>query len=220
MIKLNQFVRGISIFFWLTILLYATWLLALLSVPYLQVESGIEFLQTKQLIYHIDLWRWSFYTHVFSSVFVLLAGIPQFIPSLIAKKSFHRISGFLYFSILLLLAGPSGMVMSFYANGGSIAQFGFVSLSILWLLTTLLSLYHLKQTSYLLHAQWITRSYALTLAAITLRFYGFLFDYFKLDFHPVDTYRFLAFASWVPNLILAEILIQFGLIQNLLSSKN
>lgn len=213
--------RQIIAVFWVAILLYFSYLLLLLSLPYLEMKRDVEFLKTKQLIYHIAHWRWSFYAHVFSSIFVIVAGIAQFIPKLIHDyKRIHRFFGIIYLAVLLLIAAPSGLVMSFYANGGIISQIGFVGLSISWILTTLTSLYWLKNRNYVKHAEWITRSYALTLAAISLRLYGYLFDVLKLEFHPVATYQTLAYLSWIPNLIIAEILIRKGLILRLLSRVN
>jgi hypothetical protein len=204
-------------FFWIATLLYFSYLLLLLSLPYLEMKRDVDFLKTKQLIYHISYWRWSFYANVFSSIFVIVSGITQFLPRLIHNyKAVHRFFGTVYFSVLLLVAAPSGLIMSFYANGGWIAQIGFVGLSLAWIFTTLTSLYWLKRKNFLKHASWIARSYALTLAAISLRLYGYLFDVLKLEFHPVITYQTLAYLSWIPNLIVAEILIKRGLIQKLL----
>lgn len=196
------------------LLLYATYLMVLLSLPYLAFKPHVEFLETKQLIYHIDHWRWSFYVHVFSSVFVLITGIFQFNRYLIKNKpKIHRISGSFYFIVLFFFAAPSGLIMSFYANGGIPAQIGFVLMGSLWILTSVIALIKIKQGRYEEHGNWVLRSYALTLAAITLRLYGYLFDVFKLSIPPKETYILLAYVSWIPNLIIAEIMIRTGFIK-------
>lgn len=51
------------------------------------------------------------------------------------------------------------------------------------------------------------RSYALTLSAITLRLYTIMFDYLQIDARPVDIYITTAWLSWVPNLLVAELII-------------
>jgi hypothetical protein len=106
--------------------------------------------------------------------------------------------------------------MSFYANGGYPAQIGFVILSILWLSSSALSLYYVKNKNFEKHGNYLLRSYALTLSAITLRFYAFLFDYFNVNLGPVETYILVSYLGWIPNLILAEILIKRGFIRSML----
>jgi hypothetical protein len=106
--------------------------------------------------------------------------------------------------------------MSLWANGGRIAQLSFVLLSILWILYTFLAYHHVKKGSIDRHAKWMLRSYALTLSAVTLRFYAYLFDVFNLDLGPKETYILLAYIAWIPNLLIAEILIKLGYTRYLL----
>ena len=202
------------------VILYASYLLILLTLPYIYFEPNVEFLGTKQLIYHIDIWRWSFYLHVFSTPIVILAGLFQFNRWIITKKpKIHRLLGYTYVVIVLLISGPSGIVMSFFANGGRLAQTSFVLLSFGWIIFTGLALLKARKGNYISHTKWNIRSYALTLSAVTLRFYGYLFAVFKVDLPPKETYIFLAFLGWIPNLIIAEILIWGGYPKYLLKKK-
>lgn len=196
---------------------YATYLLLLLSIPYLDFKPNIEFLVTKQLVYHIDLWRIAFYVHVFSSVFVIFSGAFQFSKVVIKKyPRWHRFFGYTYISLLLLISGPGALIMSFYANGGIPAQTSFVILSILWISFTLIALVRVFQKRYLEHGKWLLRSYALTLSAVTLRFYLLLFDYFNVNLGPIESYILVAYLSWIPNLIFAEIMIRKRFVEFLL----
>lgn len=198
---------------------FSTFLMVQITLPHLSLKPNVDFLLSKQLIYHIDVWRWSFYIHVFSSSFVLFFGITQFNRWIIHRhKRVHRTFGGLYLIILLFIAAPSGLVMSFYANGGWVSKLGFVLLSLSWIFTTLKALIEVKRKNYEKHGNWMLRSYALTFAAITLRFYGYLFDYFQLQMHPVMVYTLLAYISWIPNLIVAELIIRTGGIRRLLIS--
>lgn len=199
-------------------LLYAAYLLVLLSVPYVAFRPNVEFLLTKQLVYHIEHWRISFYVHVFSSVTLVVAGLLQFIRIILKRyPRIHRTSGFIYLVTVLLLSGPSALIMSFYANGGLPAQMSFVSLSVVWLFCTATAWYFILRKDYEPHGNWMLRSYALTLSAVTLRFYAYLFDVFHVPMHPVDTYILLAWISWIPNLLVAEILIRTGFVKRLIS---
>ena len=193
------------------VIVYASYLLILLSLPYIHFEKNVEFLNTKQLIYHIDIWRWSFYIHVFTSPIVILTGLAQFSRWLIRKfPKTHRHLGYWYIITVLFVSGPAAFVMSLYANGGYGAQVSFVLLSILWILFTYIAYRKVKLGNYTSHVKWNLRSYALTLSAITLRFYAYLFDVFNVNIGPRETYILLAYLGWIPNLIIVEILIRLG----------
>lgn len=200
-------------------ILYASYLLILLSLPYIHFQPNVEFLGTKQLIYHIDLWRISFYIHVFTSPIVILSGLLQFNRRILNKRpKIHRGLGYAYVATVLLISGPSALVMSFYANGGRIAQTSFILLTFFWIITTLLSFLKAKKGDYLSHTKWNIRSYALTLSAVTLRFYAYVFDVLEIRMGPKETYILLAYLSWIPNLVIAEILILAKYPQFLLKS--
>lgn len=197
------------------LILYASYLLFLLSIPYLQFNRGVGFLETKQFVYHIKSWRYGFYIHVFSSIFILIIGLFQFNTFVIKRKILHRCLGYSYIFLLLFVSGPAALILSFYANGGVLAQFSFAILSILWIGSTFLALYFAWKKKFELHGNFLIRSYALTLSAVTLRFYAYLFDKINLNLGPVDTYILISYLGWIPNLIVAEILIQRGFVKQL-----
>lgn len=192
-------------------ILYASYLLILLSLPYIHFKPNVEFLGTKQLIYHIDIWRISFYVHVFSSPIVILSGLLQFNRTILNTfPKFHRRLGYVYVITVLLISGPAALVMSFYANGGRTSQTSFVLLSFVWIFATLMSFLKAKKGDYLSHTKWNIRSYALTLSAVTLRFYAYIFDVLEVRMGPKETYILLAYLSWIPNLVIAQLLIWGG----------
>ena len=216
-----QIVSRVFKFILLAGLLYASWLMLNLSLPYVQMKGGIDFLKTKELVYHIRHWRYSFYIHVFTSLFILVAGIFQFNKYILKNhKRLHRISGYIYVLDVLFVAGPAGLVMAFYANGGTPARASFVILAALWLFTTAMAWRQALKKKFVSHGSWMLRSYALTLSAITLRSYAFLFGYFQIQMRPVHVYITIAWLSWIPNLIIAEILIRRGYIKSLFRSAN
>lgn len=208
--------KGFKLIFYLSVL-YAIYLLILLSIPYLTLEPNIDFLTTKQYVYHIKSWKWSFYLHVFSSSFIIFSGLFQFNRWTINKHPrIHKTLGYIYISLLLLISGPAGLIMSLYANGGIYAQISFVSLSLCWILFTLIAFILVLQRKYVQHGKWLLRSYALTLSAVTLRLYLMLIHYFNVDINPIDSYILVAYLSWVPNLIVAEIMIQRNFVEKLM----
>lgn len=199
------------------LVVYASYLLALLSIPYLEMKPNIDFLLTKQFVYHIDIWRWAFYLHVFSSVFVIVSGLLQFNRwSIKRHPKIHRVSGYVYVSVLLVISGPGALVMSLYANGGFWPQLSFTLLSVLWIGFTFYALILVYKKRYIEHGKWLLRSYALTLSAVTLRFYLMIFDFFNVPLGPIESYTIVAYLSWIPNLIFAEWLIRRKFVEKLL----
>jgi hypothetical protein len=178
-----------------------------LSLPYLSMRYDIDFLLTKQKIIHVKVWRYAFYTHVFLSIFALIAGFTQFSKFILKRKRrLHKIMGYVYVIDVMLLAGPSGLIMSFYANGTELAKISFVLLSVLWMLFTAIALVKIKRNNFIAHKSWMIRSYSLTLSAISLRLYAMVLPKF---FHlgAFDEYTLIAWMSWTLNLIIAEIII-------------
>lgn len=189
-------------------LLYGSLLMVELTIPFLQLKPNIDFLKTKRLIYHLDWWRYSFYIHVFSSPFVIFSGLFQFNKYFIFKlPKIHRILGFIYIVVLVFIAAPTGFLMGLYANGSYPTQISFSILSVLWMLTTVIAFIKVTKRDFVAHAKWMLRSYALTLSAISLRFFTFLIGYFNLPLNPGEAYILVSYSSWIVNLLIAEWLI-------------
>ncbi len=193
------------------LLAFFSYLMLRLSLPYTTIKSDVDFLQTKQNVYHINYWRWSFYVHVFTSIFVLLAGFIQFSKYLRIKfTKLHRITGYLYVLLIVFITGPASFMMGWHANGGLPARTSFTLLSFLWVIFTALAWWFAVKQNFNLHRAFMIRSYALTLSAITLRIYTVAFAYFNIHAKPVEIYITTAWLSWVPNLIIAEMIISYA----------
>ena len=180
--------------------------------PYFSFQKDVEFLQIKQWVFDTknktisNIWIIAFYIHVFTSILALLAGFTQFNKSFI-KTDMHRIVGKLYIIVILLLAGPTGFIMGILANGGIISIVSFVLLSLLWWRYTYKAFQYVRLKQYELHSKYMFRSYALTLSAITLRLWKFIIVNYITELPPMELYQVVSWLGWVPNLIVAEILI-------------
>lgn len=195
----------------LLFLAFFSFLMIRLTLPYTAMRSNIGFLLTKLSIYHLRYWRFSFYTHVFVSCLVLLAGFTQFAPRLLLRyPRVHRLMGWIYLVIVTSVSGPAAFIMALYANGGWAARCSFALLALLWISFTAIAGYYAVRRRFALHGAFMFRSYALTLSAITLRAYTYLIDLMLLPIHPRETYILTAWLSWIPNLLLAEMLIRRG----------
>ncbi|HSY60294.1 MAG TPA: DUF2306 domain-containing protein, partial [Cytophaga sp.] len=152
--------------------------------------------------------RWAFYTHISSSLIVLFAGIFQFIPVLLKRMpGLHRLMGKAYVVLVLCISAPSGFIMALYANGGIWAKISFSLISLLWFAFTLQAYLKIRNKNIQAHTAFMIRSYALTLSAITLRTYVVILPQFFI-LHSHEMYALVSWLSWIPNLILAEILIR------------
>ena len=184
--------------------IFFTFLMGIIVLPYFSFQYDIGFLLTKQSIINVDVWRVSFFTHISSSLFVMFFGLIQFIKSLQGKR-IHKIIGKLYVILIIFFAAPSGLIMSFYANGGMAAKTSFAIISMLWWIFTYQAFIKAKQKKILLHQQYMNRSYALTLSAISLRLYVLILPLF-LHLHAKEMYVLVSWLSWLPNLLIAELI--------------
>lgn len=183
------------------------------------MEPDTAFLQLKQSYLHITEWKVAFYVHVFSSLFALLAGFTQFSKKLLKEKpGLHRAMGYTYVINILVVTGPAGLLMSFYANGGISSRIGFVLLSVLWIAFTAIALYQAVKKRFMSHRIFMIRSFALTLSAVTLRIWKVILANFT-DIPPMDRYRIIAWLGWTLNLLIAEWLI-YRMINSKFKSKN
>jgi hypothetical protein len=199
--------RTIGGIIWLIAIAIFCWLMIDLTLPYLGFTYDVDFLLTKQKIIHIRHWRYSFNIHILFSIFSLVAGLTQFSRYIIRKhKKLHRYMGYVYVIDVLVLAGPSGLIMGFYANGTLWARTSFTILAALWILFTAIAYKKALNKDFVSHRNWMMRSYALTLSAITLRLLALILPRF-FHMEAFFEYTLIAWLSWTINLVIAEMLI-------------
>ena len=177
-------------------------------IPYLSFEPDIDFLTTKtdRVLAQNDF-QAAFYVHIVSSWWVMGIGIFQFIPYFLKKyPHLHRGLGKIYVFSVLLLTAPSGLVLAWYANGGLPAKVGFSLQCIVWWLCTWVAWREIIRQHWQKHVEWMLRSYAVTLAALSLRVgsYGMVYLFHT---KPIETYLTVTWLSWTGNLVITEILI-------------
>lgn len=192
----------------LSALAFFSFLMIRITLAYTVMRGDVNFLRTKQHVYPLSWWRISFYTHVFTSCFVLIAGFTQFAPWVLRRyPRVHRFMGWAYLVIVTMISGPAAWVMALYANGGLPARTSFIFLATLWISFTLIAGYYAFRKRFALHGAYMYRSYALTLSALTLRGYTYILELTTMASHR-DIYITTAWLSWVPNLLVAEWLIR------------
>jgi hypothetical protein len=195
----------------LVLLFFFSFLMLRITLEYLPVRDKAGFLAIKQEYLPIFHWKIAFFIHVFTSIFALLAGFTQFSKSIRFRwPVVHRWIGKIYVIDVIFVTGPAGFIMGFYANGGPTSRVSFVLLATLWIFSTAMAWKRAMQRNFLSHRDWMIRSYALTLSAVALRGWKWLLVVLFQP-HPMDVYRLVAWLGWVPNLIVAELLIYFWL---------
>jgi uncharacterized membrane protein len=178
-------------------------------------SAGMVKLHLLDAEFSYKMWVPFLYLHVVGSAIALAVGPLLFSTRLQAKSMrLHRRLGKLYV-LSIGVGGGAGIYLAFESLGGLMSQAGFLALDILWLTSTYFGYKRIRQKRIEQHREWMLRSYALTFAGVTLRFWvallGMLtiplenFSQFELlleDFNRM--YRFDAWLCWVPNLIVVE----------------
>ncbi len=196
----------------LLLLAFFSYLLLNITLKYLPISDTAAFLQLKQQYISIKHWKIAFFTHVFTSMFVLMAGFTQFSKYFLKNyRIAHRFLGYIYVFDILIITGPASFVMALYANGGFSSRAAFTILAISWWFTTFKALQTARNKDFNAHKNWMYRSYALTLSALTLRAWKYAIIKIAvmhgIELPPMDVYRTVAWLGFVPNWLLAEWLI-------------
>ena len=176
------------------------------------------------------------FVHAFSGGIALLLGPFQFLNGLRNRRpKLHRWMGRIYLTGILF-GGLSAFIIAPGMISGLVGEVGLMTLAILWLWTGLMAYINIRAGNVEIHREWMIRNYALTFAAATLRLWlgiligtqvPFLETKYAGDFDAlfVEVYRVVMWLCWVPNLIVAEWMVQrryqrrFAVSQELVSTK-
>lgn len=148
------------------------------------------------------------FVHAGFAATALLLGPTQFLPRLrVRRPRLHRWMGRAYV-FACLTGGAAGLALASGTTAGPVAGAGFGLLAVLWLGFTAQALRLALAGRFQEHRRWMIRSFALTLAAVTLRIYLPIVGVAHLPF--LESYRAISFLCWVPNLIAAELYLARG----------
>ena len=159
------------------------------------------------------------FVHAFAGGIALIIGPFQFLDGFRKRRPVvHRRIGRLYL-VSILLGGLSAFIIAPGMISGLVGEVGLMSLAVLWLWTGWNAYRSIRNGDVKSHREWMTRSFALTFAAVTLRLWlgtliatqlPFLQTRYAGDFDAlfVEVYRVVMWLCWVPNLIIAEMIIQ------------
>lgn len=152
------------------------------------------------------------YTHIVAAGVALLVGGAQFSDRLRTRVPLvHKYSGRLY-AVGALVGGASGLVIACTSAAGLTGVLGFGALAAGWMWCTMRGWVTARAGRIADHRAWMIRSFALAYAAVTLRVWLLvtipILDGFDVaGDHFAQAYAPVPFLCWIPNLIVAEILI-------------
>jgi uncharacterized membrane protein len=159
------------------------------------------------------------YTHAFAAGIALILGPFQFLNGLRKRRpTLHRWMGRIYL-VGILLGGLSAFLIAPGMISGLVGEIGLMSLAVLWLVTGWKAYASIRAGNVIAHREWMIRSFGLTFAAVTLRLWlgiligtqvPFLATKYAGNFDAlfVEAYRVVMWLCWVPNLIVAEWIVQ------------
>lgn len=178
-----------------------------LVLGYTSFDDHVGFLREKQAYLHLPVWKAAFYVHVFTSILTLTAGFTQFSAGMLARhRRLHRILGRVYVFNILCINFPAGLIMAIYANGHLPSKIAFTLLDSLWFCFTLKAVLEARRGRIQQHSDYMLRSYALTLSALTLRSWQIILTN-GTRLPPEAIYMMDAWLGFVPNWLCAEWLI-------------
>jgi uncharacterized membrane protein YozB (DUF420 family) len=182
--------------------------LAINALSYSNFDFSYGFLQLKTRAIETGWYLPAYYAHVLVAAFILLIGIFQIHPASRATwPALHRAFGKIYVGGILFFSAPGGLIMSLFINRGPLVLASFLLQCTAWFIFTYLAYHYIHKGNVQAHQQWMLRSYALTLAAITLRIYVFISSW-SFDLAQPAAYATIAWLSWVPNLLVCELFFQ------------
>ncbi|WP_029574430.1 DUF2306 domain-containing protein [Acinetobacter sp. P8-3-8] len=190
---------------------YLCFLMVKICAAYFPWNTEQHFLLLKQDVVNTQPWLFAFKVHVVTSSFALIAGFTQFFRLFRSRyPQIHRLSGWLYIITILAFALPSGFILALSAAGGKATQISFILLSVLWGFSTVFALRAALKKQWLLHRDWMIRSFALSLSALSLRSWKMVLYELQPYFDwltPVHIYQLESWLGWVVNLLIAELII-------------
>ena len=172
--------------------------IAVLVLPRMGAMNGSPVVPGWQTLNNIIL-----ITHIVTAIPPLLLGLFAFSRQARSwSLRVHRWIGTIY-CVAIWISAITGTLLA-AANGHGIgAKLGFGLLGVAWFTTTLFAYTTARQKDLINHRRWMIRSFALTLAVVSVR-PMFLFGP-PAGLDPNTWYVMVTWLCWVPNLLIGEL---------------
>jgi len=191
----------------------AGWALMMLAVLVVAVlNSRFIWIPIREIMHravdHLGRDDFQLYFHLWTAPAIVVIGGIGFMPFLRERwPAVHRWGGRVYLTAVLLTA-PATFTLALHETEGPLTVFGFATLSLLWFVTAAIAWWHAYNGRHQIHGEWMVRNYALTLTNVTFRaelhFALLCGAPFTAVYEPIRVLQF------IPNLLIAELLIRSG----------
>lgn len=154
----------------------------------------------------IEIVRWTLVIHSYAAALCILLSTPSiFFKTDQHLRWLHRSSGRIVLYIGVFILFPSAIVLTYFAYGAWFVKLPFYLLSVLYILFLIIGIQKAKWGLMLSHRKWMIRFYILLTSALWLRINMFVVIYSTGTLHDFQ-YFMAAILSWLPQIIIAEIL--------------
>jgi uncharacterized membrane protein len=176
-------------------------------VIYFLIDRQFGLLRSKsEALLGDQYWNIGFYGHIVLGGVALLSGWSQFSPKLRrTRMNLHRGLGKIYL-MAALLSGTCAIFIAQFSTGGLSNVIGFSLSGIIWVATTALAYRAIRRGQVDAHYRFMMYSYAVCFSAVTLRIWLPTLTNLLGDF--LTAYRIVGWLSWVPNLLVAYLIIE------------
>lgn len=188
--------------FWIPIAGFSL-LLIYNTLPYFSFSKDFDFILERSFLFENNFYNASFYIHIAAGALCIGTALIQFSRYILKKtKTIHRVSGKIYVFVVLFLAAPTGLYMSFFAKGSMWERSLFMFMAVWWFITTLSGLTTIHKRNVIAHKIWMMRSYSMAMTAVTFRVYHIIF--YLLDWGHLENYELSLWISVIGNMLFAE----------------
>lgn len=142
--------------------------------------------------------------HVLTALPPLMIGPWLFVRGLLKTRArFLHIWLGLVYVYCIFASSVLGFLLALGNTAGIVAIGGFGTLGVVWFITTFYAFRYARQKNWILHREWMIRSFMITLAVVTVRLLPAPQGDAMSAFYPLMTWL-----CWVPNAIIAELYVQ------------
>lgn len=188
--------------FWIPIVAFSL-LLIYNTLPYLSFSKDFSFIEERSFLFQSNFYNACFYIHISAGALCIGSALVQFSRYILKKsKAVHRFFGKIYVFVVLFLAAPTGLYMSFFAKGSFWERALFMFMATWWFITTLNGLTTIHKRNVIAHKVWMIRSYAMAMTAVTFRVYHIAF--FMFGWNHLENYELSLWISVIGNMLFAE----------------
>ena len=188
---------------------WAWWVMTLLSGAVALYAVGFAFVGNEAFYegrvpgIGLDAAATSIAVHAIAGAVALAIGPLQFVTRIrIRRPSAHRTLGRIAVTGMLL-TGLSGLFVAGFAEGGLSGRVGFATLGVLTTASAAVAWRRILNRDVPGHRAWMVRTFALILAAVTLRLQlpGL---FWLFDGNETAVFAVVAWTAWLPNVLVAE----------------